>query len=72
MKPGESTTPVRLYWEMADHFHRDPGDWRFLRTHWQVESLLPTKRRLSLHAVITAGLSFGTGKYTHSGSCPPR
>jgi len=51
-----SKTPVRFYWQMVDHFLRKPGAWRFLGTHWQVECALPTKRRLLLQAIITAGL----------------
>lgn len=59
-----SRNPVRLYWQMVDHFLRRPGGWRFLGTQWKVESPLPTRHRLSLHAVISAGLSFRTGRYT--------
>ncbi len=61
-----SRTPVGLYWKMVDHFLTDPGDWRFLGTHWQVESVPPTKKRLVLKAIITAGLSYRTGKFTMS------
>lgn len=49
---------------MVDHYLRNPGDWRFLGTHWAVERVLPTRRRLLLQAIITAGLSCRTGKYT--------
>lgn len=58
-----SRTPLRLFWQMADHFQENPGDWR-PSTRWQVECVLPTKRQLALLAIITAGLSFKTGKFT--------
>jgi hypothetical protein len=58
--------PVELYWKMVDHFPRTPGSWRFLGTHWQVQSVLPTKKRLTLNAIITAGLSYRTGRFTMS------
>jgi hypothetical protein len=61
-----SRNPLRLYWQMVDHFLRKPGTWRFLGTDWQAECVLPTERRLALRAIITAGLSFKTGKYTMS------
>jgi hypothetical protein len=59
-----SKTPIRFYWQMVDHFLRKPGTWRFLGTDWQAECVLPTERKLALRAIITAGLSYKTGKYT--------
>ncbi len=50
-----SRTPIRLYWQMVDHFQQTPGDWRLLSTRWQVECVLPTKSQLALLAIITAG-----------------
>lgn len=64
MIPAEA--PVELYWSMVDHFSRKPGAWRFLGTHWQVQSVPPTKKRLTLNAIITAGLSYRTGRFTMS------
>jgi hypothetical protein len=54
----------RFYWRMVDHYLRNPGDWRFLGTDWAVERVLPTRRRLLLQAIITAGLNYRTGNYT--------
>ncbi len=59
-----SKASVRFYWQIVDQFLRKPGEWRFLGTHWRLEYVLPTQRRLLLQASITAGLSYKTGKYT--------
>lgn len=64
MIPSEA--PVELYWSMVDHFTSKPGAWRLLGAHWQVQSVPPTKKRLTLNAIITAGLSYRTGRFTMS------
>lgn len=61
-----SDAPLELHWEMVDQFSRNPGAWRFLGTHWQVQSVPPTRKRLILNGIITAGLSYRTGRFTLS------